>query len=94
MSVVAARAGIPPEEAQQRVAARRQAEELVRQRRELQRSVVEREAQLHLLEDALAADRAELKRIEVREQNRMADAEADQSALAAWRWADPTPTGE
>lgn len=82
------------QEAQQRVAARRQAEELVRQRRELQRSVVEREAQLHLLEDALAADRAELKRIEVREQNRMADAEADQSALAAWRWADPTPTGE
>lgn len=82
------------QEAQQRVAARRHAEELVRQRRELQRSVVEREAQLHLLEDALAADRAELKRIEVREQNRMADAEADQSALAAWRWADPTPTGE
>ncbi len=48
------------QEAQQRDAARRQAEELLRHRRELQRGIVEREAQLGVLQDELAADRAEL----------------------------------
>ncbi|HZE17450.1 MAG TPA: circadian clock protein KaiC [Mycobacterium sp.] len=76
------------QEAEQRVAARRQSEELQRRRRELQRRVVEHEAQLGLLQDELAADRAELQRLDVREQKQVADAEADESALAAWRWAD------
>ena len=77
------------QEAEQRVAARRQSEELHRRRRELQRRVVEHEAQLGLLQDELSADRAEMERLDVREQKQVADAEADQSALAAWRWADP-----
>ena len=76
------------QEAQQRDAARRQSEELLRRRRELQRGIAEREAQLGVLQDELVADRAELKRLDVREHNQMADAEADQSALAAQRWAD------
>ena len=76
------------QEAQQRDAARRQSEELLRRRRELQRGIVEREAQLGVLQDELVADRAELERLDVREQNQMADAEADQSAMAARRWAD------
>jgi circadian clock protein KaiC len=77
------------QEAQQRDAARRQSEELLRHRRELQRGIAEREAQLGVLQDELVADRAELKRLDAREHNQMADAEADQSALAAQRWADP-----
>ncbi|MGA9356933.1 MAG: hypothetical protein WBW75_02675 [Mycobacterium sp.] len=77
------------QEAEQRMAARRQSEELQHRRRELQRGIVEREAQLGLLQDELAADRAELERLDVRNQNQVADAEADQSALATWRWADP-----
>ena len=76
------------QEAQQRNAARRQAEELLRHRRELQRGIVEREAQLGVLQDELAADRAELEGLELREQNQIADTEAEQSALAARRWAD------
>ncbi len=53
-----------------------------------QRGIVEREAQLGLLQDELVADRAELERLDVGEKNQMADAEADQSAMAAQRWAD------
>jgi len=77
------------QEAEQRMAARRQSEGLQHRRRELQRGIVEREAQLGLLQDELAADRAELERLDVRKQKQVADAEADQSALSAWRWADP-----
>ena len=77
------------QEAQQRDAARRQSEELLRHRRELQRGIAEREAQLGVLQDELVADRAELEQLDAREHNQMADAEADQSALAAQRWADP-----
>ncbi|MGO8851273.1 circadian clock protein KaiC [Mycobacterium sp.] len=77
------------QEAQRRDAARRQSEELLRHQRELQRGIVEREAQLGLLQDELVADRAELERLGVREKNQMSDTEADQSALAARRWADP-----
>jgi circadian clock protein KaiC len=76
------------QQAQERDAARRQSEELLRRRRELQRGIVEREAQLGVLQDELVADRAELERLDAREQNRISDTEADQSALAAQRWAD------
>ncbi|WP_068045129.1 circadian clock protein KaiC [Mycobacterium sp. E2733] len=77
------------QEAEQRLAARQQLEELQRHRRELQRRVVEREAQLGLLQDEMSADRAELERLDVREKKQVTDAAADESALAAWRWADP-----
>ncbi len=82
------------QEAQQRDATRRHSEELLRRRRELQRSIVEHESQLGLLQDELVAARAELERLDVGEQNQMADAKADQSALAAQRWADYVPPGE
>ena len=66
----------------------------MRRRRELRRGIVEAEAQLAVLQDDLAAERAELERIEAREQRQAADAEAARSALAEQRWADPASQGE
>ena len=76
------------QEARQRDAAQQQSEELVRRRRALRRGIAERDAQLALLQDELAADRAELQRLELVEQRHTAAAEADESAMAARRWAD------
>jgi circadian clock protein KaiC len=76
------------QQAQERDAARLQSEELLRRRHELQRGIVEREAQLAVLQNELVVDRAELERLDAREQNWISDAEADQSALAEQRWAD------
>ncbi|UXA16060.1 circadian clock protein KaiC [Mycobacterium sp. SMC-4] len=81
-------------EAEQRVAAQQRAEESARQRRQLQRCIAENEAQLRLLEEELTAGRAELERLEVHEKNEVADADADRSVLATWRWADPAKTVE
>ncbi len=66
------------QEAQERGAEQRRGEELMHRRRELRRGIVEAEAQLAVLEDDLAAERAELERIEAREQRQAVDAEADQ----------------
>ena len=82
------------QEAQERGAELRQDEELMRRRRELRRGIVEAEAQLAVLKDDLAAERAELERIEARDQRQVADAAADRSALAEQRWADPASHGE
>lgn len=82
------------QEAEQRVAVQQRAEESARQRRHLQRCIVENEAQLRLLEEELAAGRAELERLDLREQNERTDAQADRSTLATWRWADPAQSGE
>ena len=82
------------QEAQERGAELRRGEELMRRRRELRRGIVEAEAQLAVLQDDLAAERAELERIEAREQRQAADAEAARSVLAAQRWADPASPGE
>ena len=82
------------QEAQERGAEQRRGEELMRRRRELRRGIVEAEAQLAVLQDDLAAERAELERIEAREQRQAADAEAARSVLAAQRWADPASHGE
>ena len=82
------------QEAQEVGAELRRGEELVRRRRELRRGIVEAEAQLAVLQDDLAAERAELERIEAREQRQAADAEAARSVLAAQRWADPASYGE
>ena len=81
------------QEAQERGAELQQAEELSRRRRELRRGIVEAEARLAVLQDDLAAERAELERIEAREQREAVDAEAARSALAARRWADPASDG-
>ena len=82
------------QEAQEHGAEQRRGEELVRRRRELRRGIVEAEAQLAVLQDDLAAERAELERIEVRERRQAADAEAARSVLAAQRWADPASYAE
>jgi circadian clock protein KaiC len=82
------------QEAQERDAELRRGEELMRRRRELRRGIVEAEARLAVLQDDLAAERAELERIEAREQRQAADTEAARSALAARRWADPASQGE
>ena len=55
---------------------------------------MEGEAQLGLLQDELAAERAELERIDKRGQRQVADAEAARSAMASRRWADPGPSDE
>ncbi len=67
------------------------AEELARRRRELHRSVIEREAHLVAVQDQLDAERTEIKRIDLREGHLVADIEADRSTMAARRWADAAP---
>ena len=81
------------QEAQELGAEQRRDEELVRRRRVLRRGIVQAEAQLAVLQDDLAAERAELERIEAREQRQAADAEAARSVLSAQRWADPASHG-
>ena len=67
------------------------AEELARRRRELHRSVIEREAHLVAVQDQLDAERTEIDRIDLREGHQVADTEADRSTMAARRWADAIP---
>ena len=64
------------------------ADGLNHRRRELRRSVMEREAHLLAVQDQLDAERAELDRIDLRERHDAADAEADRSAMETRRWAD------
>jgi circadian clock protein KaiC len=67
------------------------AEELARRRRELHRSVIEREAHLVATQDQLDAERTEINRIDLREGHQGADTGADRSTVAAWRGADAAP---
>jgi circadian clock protein KaiC len=67
------------------------AEELARRRRELHRSVIEREAHLVAVQDQLDAERTEINRIDLREGHLVADIESDRSTMAARRWADAVP---
>jgi len=78
--------------AAERDAATREADDAERRRRELRRSVMEREAHLAAAQDQLSAERAELDRIERRGQQRAVDAEADSEAMATRRWADAVPS--
>jgi circadian clock protein KaiC len=67
------------------------AEELAHRRRELHRSVIEREAHLVATQDQLDAERTEINRIDLREGHLVADIEADRTTMAARRWADASP---
>ena len=67
------------------------AEELARRRRELHRSIIEREAHLVAVRDQLEAERTEIDRIDLRQGHLVADTEADRSTMAARRWADAVP---
>ena len=69
----------------------RVAEDLGQRRRELHRSVLEREAHLLAVQDQLDAERTELDRIDLRERHLADDTEADRSATSARRWADVAP---
>ena len=82
------------QEARERGAELQQDEDLMRRERELRRGIMEGEAQLVALQDELAAQRAEIERIEKGEQQQAADADAARSAMAARRWADPVPRDE
>ena len=82
------------QEAQERHAELQQSEDLACRTRELRRGIMEGEAQFALLQDELAAERAELERIDKRGQRQVADAEATRSAIASRRWADPAPGDE
>ena len=79
------------QQAAERDAELRIAEELARRRRELRRSVIEHEAHLVAVQDQLDAERAEIERIDLREGHQVADTEADRSAMATRRWADAAP---
>ncbi|MGZ4618522.1 MAG: circadian clock protein KaiC [Frankiaceae bacterium] len=79
------------QEAQERSTELQQGEDLIRRRRELRRGIVENEAQLAVLADELADERAELERIDGRQQRQAAEAEAARSAVASRRWADSAP---
>jgi circadian clock protein KaiC len=82
------------QEAQEHSAELQQREDLLRRTQELRRGVMEGETQLALLHDELAAERAELQRIDERGQRHVADAEATRSAMASRRWADAAPGDE
>jgi circadian clock protein KaiC len=80
------------QQAAERDAAMRQADDLNRHRRELHRSIAEREAHLASVQDQLAAERAEVDQIDLGGRREAADAEADRSAMATRRWADAIPS--
>src|SRR5580658_6765183 len=67
------------------------AQDLARRRRELNRSVIEREALLVAVQDQLDAERTEIDRIDLRAGHLVADTEADRSEMATRRWADDAP---
>ncbi len=79
------------QEARERSAVVQQAEDLMRRRRELQHAIVASEARLAMLQEEIASDRAEIERIDGHQQRQAADADADRSAMASQRWADPAP---
>jgi circadian clock protein KaiC len=76
------------QQAAERDAEVRRVDELSHRRRQVRRSISEREANLAALEDELASERAELDRIDLREHRQAADTGADQLAMATQRWAD------
>jgi circadian clock protein KaiC len=76
------------QQARGRDAAARQDEELTRRVRDLRCSIAEREAQLVALQLQLEAERAEMKRVELRGARQVVDIDDDRLAMASTRWAD------
>ncbi|HTP17567.1 MAG TPA: circadian clock protein KaiC [Streptosporangiaceae bacterium] len=79
--------------AAERDAELRRTDELDRRRRELHRSISERESHFAAVQDQLAAERAELDQLDLRERRHVTSADADRLAMAAGRWADADPNG-
>jgi circadian clock protein KaiC len=76
------------QQAAERDAEVRKADELEHRRRAVRRSISEGEAHLAALQDNLDAERAELGQIDLREHRQAADTGTDQLAMANQRWAD------
>jgi circadian clock protein KaiC len=76
------------QQAAERDAEVRRVDELGQRRREVRRSISEREAHLAMLQHELAREREELGQMDLREHHQAADADADQLAMATQRWAD------
>ena len=80
------------QQAAEREAQSRQADDLEHRRRELRRGISEHEAHFAAVQDQIAAERAELDRIGLRERHQAADTEADEVAMGKRRWADAVPS--
>jgi len=80
------------QQAAEREAQLGQADDLEHRRRELCRSISEREAHLAAEQERIAAERADLERMGLRERHQVADTEADALAMAKRRWADAVPS--
>ena len=76
------------QEARERDTKLQRDEDLMRRQREVRRAIIEGEARLAVLQDELAAEKAEIDRIERRQQHQTADVEEDRAAMASRRWAD------
>jgi len=80
------------QQAAEREAQLRQADDLEHRRRELRRSIAEHEAHFAAVQDQIAAERAELDRVGLRERHQAADTGADEVAMGKRRWADAVPS--
>lgn len=81
------------QEAVERDAEADQADDAERHRRELRGRISEGEAHLVAVQDQLAAERAEIDRIDRRERRQVAEAETDRQSMATKRWADAPSNG-
>jgi circadian clock protein KaiC len=79
------------QQAAEREAQLRQADDVEHRRRELRRSITEHEAHFAAVQDQIAAERAELDRVGLRERHQ-ADTGADEVAMGKRRWADAVPS--
>jgi circadian clock protein KaiC len=80
------------QQAAEREAQLRQADDVEHRRRELRRSIAEHEAHFSAVQDQIAAERAELDRVGLRERHQAADTGADEVAMGKRRWADAVPS--
>jgi circadian clock protein KaiC len=69
------------------------ADDAERHRRELRGRISEGEAHLVAVQDQLAAERAEIDRIDRRERRQVAEAKTDRQSMATKRWADAPSNG-
>ena len=80
------------QEAVERDAEADQADDVERHRRELRGRISEGEAHLVAVQDQLAAQRAEIDRIDRRERRQAAEVKANRETMATQRWADAAPS--
>jgi len=80
------------QQAAEREAQLRQADDVEHRRRELRRSITEHEAHFAAVQEQIAAERAELDRVGLRERHQAADTGADEVAMGKRRWADAVPS--